>query len=393
MNRSTFAKSTLAAAFAALMAQSSLSLAAHPAMESKDYFDAKAYAERNKPAHSISEYRYQLSLNSLSQGLGGMKLPLLGVEQGPGRKAVMGELLERLGSLPEAFGRVNTGAETRVDQNKKRMVSSGDGWKLKVHGDGTRVQFRNYGYLDPKEDAMGRLERIEPQRLVEMGRGFISYALSDHVKLGPDEELVPFGVQYQVNTEQSPEFRSKPKHTTVAATVIFNRKVGGVDMVGRGSKVAVMYANDGMMIGFDYDWPTFYDVKEMQKIAPLSEIQQRALEVARLEKSVDIAQLERFECGYYDPGQSRRSDVPLQPACYHFYSGQSRAEAEDGQSGMLSMAFSDPVPAGTEIIPDEQWDTALELLYGPWAVPERAQPGEQPERSTTEYVPGIARAE
>ena len=107
MNHSKFAKSALAVAFAALMAQSPLSVAAHPAMESKGYFDANAYAERNKPAHPISNYRYQLSINSLSQGLGGKSLPLLGVEQGPGREAVMGALLDRLGSLPEAFGRVD----------------------------------------------------------------------------------------------------------------------------------------------------------------------------------------------------------------------------------------------------------------------------------------------
>ena len=39
------------------------------------------------------------------------------------------------------------------------------------------------------------------------------------------------------------------------------------------------------------------------------------------------------------------------------------------------MAFVDAVPAGTEIVADENWDAALELLYGPEAVPERAKPG------------------
>jgi hypothetical protein len=183
-------------------------------------------------------------------------------------------------------------------------------------------------------------------------------------------------VQYQVNAEQTRDASDEPEQTTVAAAVIFSRKVDGVDVLGKGSKVAVLYANNGTPFGFDFDWPTLHSFGADQKVAPIDELQERAASVARLGESAFDAQLGRFECGYYDAGQAKRSlGVPMQPACFHFYSAKSKAEAEDGTSGLLTMAYVDPVPAGTEIIPDENWDTALELLYGPEAVPERAKPG------------------
>ena len=350
----------------------SLNPAAIGTMESEGYFDANAYAERNKPAHPISQYRHRLNLESISKGLPQGSVPLMGMEPGPGRSQVMNSLLESL-------SRSDLGVDpkgARFDENSdKRLAAYGDGWKLKVYGDGSRVQFRNYGHMDKHEESLAKMQRMEPEQLVKLGRDFVFNVLGEQVRLGQGEELVPFGVQYQVNAQQSAK-GGEPEQSTVAAAVVFSRTLNGVDVLGKGSKVAVLYTNDGTPFGFDFDWPALYHTGMEQKVAPVQELQQRAVKVARLEGSATNVQLERFECGYYDAGQSKRSGAPMQPACFHFYSAQSKAEAEDGESGLLTMAFVDAVPAGTEIVADENWDTALELLYGPEAVPERAKPGE-----------------
>jgi len=368
-----FAKSILAAALTALLAHSSLVLAANPEMEDPAYFDADAFAKRNQPTHPISEYRFALNLTSLSRGIPAVSVPLLDVAQGPGRAEVMERLLASLGQLGLGVGPRTVRYK---DDNEKRLAVYGDGWKLKVYGDGSRAEFRHYGYMDKVEPEMAKYPPLEPERLVELGRGFVSQILAQQIPMDKGEELIPFGVQYQVNAEQSPNAK-EPEQTTVAAAVIFSRKIGGVDVLGKGSKVAVLYANNGTPFGFDFDWPTLHPFGVDQKVAPIDELQARATSVARLGEAAFDVQLEHFECGYYDAGQRKRSlGVPMQPACFHFYSAKSKAEAEDGATGLLTMAYVDPVPAGTEIVPDEGWDTALELLYGPEAVPQRAKPGE-----------------
>jgi len=373
-NRAYFAKSVLAATLAALLAQSSLVLAATPAMEDPAYFDVDTYAERNKPANPISEYRYLLNLTSLSRGIPAGSVPLLDVGQGPGRTTIMERLLASLGQLDLG---VDPKAVRFQEENEKRLAVYGDGWKLKVYGDGSRATFRHYGYLDKIEPEMAEYVPLEPERLVELGRRFVAQILAPYIPVDQGEELIPFGVQYQVNAQQTQDAKGEPEQATVAAAVIFSRKVDGVDVLGKGSKVAVLYANNGTPFGFDFDWPTLLPFGADQKVAPVDELRQRAASLARLSENAVDVQLERFECGYYDAGQSKRSSgVPMQPACFHFYSAKSKAEAEDGASGLLTVAYVDPVPAGTEIIPDENWDTALELLYGPDAVPERAKPGE-----------------
>ena len=369
-----FPKSVLAAALTTLLSHSSLIQAANPAMADPAYFDADAYAKRNQPTHPISEYRFALNLTSLSRGIPAGSVALLDVAQGPGRTEVMERLLFSLGQLD-----LGVGPETvrSTDENVKRLAVYGDGWKLKVYGDGSRAEFRHYGYLDKMEPQMAKYPPLEPEQLVELGRRFVAGVLTQQIPLDQGEELVPFGVQYQVNAQQTADAKDEPEQTTVAAAVIFSRKIDGVDVLGKGSKVAVLYTNDGTPFGFDFDWPALRPLGFDQKVAPVDELKERAADVARLGETAFDVTLERFECGYYDAGQSKRSlGVPMQPACFHFYSAKSKAEAEDGASGLLTMAYVDPVPAGTEVIPDENWDTALELLYGPEAVPARAKPGD-----------------
>ncbi len=373
MNHNKLIKSTLMSTLSLIMAYSSLSLATdNKAMQADGYFNVESYAKQNKPAHAISEYRYQLNLNSLDQGLAVDSIPLLKAKAGLGRERIMSTLLENLSKLD-----FNIDAKSVVNENEtdKRLAVYGDGWKLKVYGDGSRVAFRNYGYLDRNEEAINELKRIEPEELEKLGRRFIAEYLGDFIPMGKKEELIPFGVQYQVNTQQSVEKNAKKEEQTVAGTIIFSRKINGIDVLGKGSKIAILYANDGTPFGFDFDWPALDSIGEEQKIAPLNEIKQRAVEVAKLATDAVNVQLERFECGYYDAGQSKRGEAPIQSGCFHFYSAQSFAKSDD-TAGFLTMAFVDPIPASNKIINDPNWDTAIELLNGRDAVPERAKSGE-----------------
>ena len=371
MNSNILTKRMLVMAFTGLMAQSSISLAANPAMEEAHYFDPDAYAERNKPSYPISEYRFRLNQTSLREGMPVASVPLLWRESAPGSDEVMNNLLEILGRMG-----VDTKSLEQMDQNKSNLTALGDGWKLKVYGDGSRAAFRNYRYMEEKEVAMAKLPPLKPEQLVEMGSRFIAEVLGQHIRLTEGEALVPFGVQYQINVQQSADGKQVHEEATVAAAVVFSRTFNGVDVLGKGSKIAILYANDGTAFGFDFDWPALYPAGVDQKVVSLDELKHRAIKVSSLEEREVNVQLERFECGYYDAGQKKRGDAPMQPACFHFYSAQSEAKAEDGESGLLTMAFVDAVPAGSEIIADENWDTALELLYGPEAVPERSKPGE-----------------
>ncbi|MCU7843053.1 MAG: hypothetical protein KZQ93_04355 [Candidatus Thiodiazotropha sp. (ex Monitilora ramsayi)] len=371
MNPNSLTKRMLVMAFVGLIAQSSLSLAANPAMEEAHYFDPDAYAERNKPSHPISEYRFRLNQTSLREGMPVTSAPLLWRESAQGSDEVMNNLLDVLSRMG-----IDIKSVKQFDQNKRQLTALGDGWKLKVYGDGSRAAFRNYRYMDEKEYAMAKLPPLKPEQLVEAGSRFITEVLGKHILLTEGEALVPFGVQYQINVQQSADGKQAQEEATVAAAVVFSRIFNDVDILGKGSKIAILYANDGTVFGFDFDWPVLYPAGVDQKVVSLNELKHRAIKVSSLEGHEVNVQLERFECGYYDAGQKKRGEAPMQPACFHFYSAQSKARAEDGESGFLTMAFVDAVPAGSEIIADENWDTALELLYGPEAVPERSRPGD-----------------
>jgi hypothetical protein len=384
MKQREFTKRALTVALTVLIAQSSLSFAANKAMEDKGYFEPKLYAERNKPVHAISHYRTRLNLTSLRQGMPKQAVPLLWQESSPGRQSVMDSLLDNL----DRTG-INTKSIKRMDENKRRLAAYGDGWKLKVYGDGSRATFRNYGHMEKNEAAMGKLTPLKPDQLIKLGQRFISGVLGEQIRLSEKEALVPFGLQYQINAQQAVDSKQKPEKTTVAAAIVFSRTINGVDVLGKGSKVAVLFANDGTPFGFDFDWPRLYSAGVDQKVASLDELKRRAIKVSRLEGHEINVQLDRFECGYYDAGEKKRGETPMQPACFHFYSAQSKAATEDGATGLLSMAYVDAVPAGTEIIADANWDIAQELLYGPSTVPERSKPGKNSElrEKLRNYIP------
>lgn len=362
MKTYSFVCKSLAGAVALLCASPSLGLAANPNMQKSTYFDPAQLASHSLTHHPVSEYRHRLTVNSLAQGFKQPSVALLNVVDGPGQQPVLSQLLQKLSA--SRLG-INP-AQVREERSEQHHTLYGIGWKLKVYGDGSRVQFRNYRYLDQREAQLGKIPRLQPERLIALGQKFIDDVLDAQIRLSPNEELVPLGVQYQVNAEQAATGSARPTQTIVAGAAIFSRKINGIDVVGKGSKVAVLFANDEAPIGFDLDWPILVDSGAKQEVLSVAAIQQRTLAVARLPEQASAVRLERFECGYYDPGQRKRSvTVPLQSACFHTYSGRVAAMAKNGEAGYLTQAYVDVVPAGVQVIPDQHWDSALRFSGSP----------------------------
>lgn len=348
------------AALLALAGLSAPGLAAHPAMEDPTYFDPQIFARVNSFSHPVTEYRHLLNVLSLQRGLNQSSVALFDVARGPGREQVLERLLQRLdGKLIQQHG------ITAMEQDADHSAVYGDGWKLRVHGDGSRAEFRHYRYVEEREAALARLARLDADTLIERGHQFVEEVLGEQVKLGKREALVPFRVEYQVNAEQPADGRAPARETTVAGIVVFSRVIDGLDVLGAGSKIAVMFANDGTPFGFDMDWPQLNDSGRRQPVAPVQEIQARARRVARLGANAEDVALERFECGYFDAGQRHRQPgSPLQPACFHFYTGRIPVPDDNGGVSHLLQAYADPVPAAATVRADAHWPETLELRNG-----------------------------
>jgi hypothetical protein len=101
-----------------------------------------------------------------------------------------------------------------------------------------------------------------------------------------------------------------------ASRVTFVRAVDGVSVVGPGSRVMVMLANDGTLVGFDIDWPELKRTGKKVATADIATIRQREEELKGASAAQTGVEQVRFERGYYDPGAS--AAVPgllLEPAC------------------------------------------------------------------------------
>lgn len=322
------------------------------------------FAHHQSVGHAINEHRHQLTVRSLEKGLGRADVPLLDVTKGPGRKRVLESLLRRLNKTQFDI-QADIQRIVREDINAKRIAMYGDGWKLKVYGDGTKARYRHYGYLQKRKRTLAQLPPITPEKLISSGRRFIEEILGDQVRLNKHETLIPFRIEYQIDAIQSADGKQAPRETTVAGAVVFSRAISGIDVLGTGSKIAVLFANDGTPFGFDYDWPKLSENDTIQTLAPLDEIKKRTRQVARLKDTAIHVRLQRFECGYYDPGQRHRGETTtLQAACVHFYTGHTPVTNANGEVNYLAHAFVDPIPAAATIKADKRWPVTLELLYG-----------------------------
>jgi len=148
-----------------------------------------------------------------------------------------------------------------------------------------------------------------------------------------------------------------------ASTVVFGRTVDGLPVVGPGSKVAVIFANDGQPVGFDYDWAPYAETGETQRILPVDEIRRRGAEYSPFDADDQEVQDLHFECGYVDFGARKRDPGSLlQGGCMRHgvkkWIVDPKAHAKDQGSGHTMMATLDFFPAGEKMQTDATWEQA-----------------------------------
>lgn len=310
--------------------------------------------------------RNELAARSARSGLGREQVALLKALPGQGRQKTADILKARFRMSHEA---ISFAGVARTEDGPKGLSALGPGWLLNVDGDGTRVRYRNLAYLQGAQARPVPLaQRPGLESLEAIGRRFVVAGLRDMVRLGPNEELVPLFTQYQVSGGASTQAGARPDPERVeASVVVFSRTIDGVHVIGPGSKVAVLVANDGKVAGFDYDWPVYELAGRPQKVVPIQEVRNRANTLTPLRLDRADTTLKRTECGYYDAGAQRRDPAAMLQAACQFNTIERRivdeaAHSADAGSGHLLLAHSEVVPAGATVLPDRKWPLAQKIL-------------------------------
>lgn len=191
-------------------------------------------------------------------------------------------------------------------------------------------------------------------KLVGTALGFVRGELARLVPLCENEELAHFRTVREIHESEHRTTRMKDQWV-VSTAVVFTRKINGIDVVGAGSKVMVLLANDDSVVGFDVDWSEFEDVGVLENTVDLPEIKARSYAATLEAKDRANSTLTRFECGYFDVG-SRRADPNafLQPACVS-HLRTKKSDARSGNSTEFLEVIAEVTPAGERPERDAAW--------------------------------------
>jgi hypothetical protein len=298
----------------------------------------------------------------ITQGFKLSSMPLLHRLPGDKTEAATNALVEKLcGTACPPLARRTPGSFEEV--------SHGD-WTLQILGDGTAARYRALE-VSKRAHSLAKEEsqRTASDALVREGRAFIESTLAAVIVLGPDEKLVPLGVDYRFEAGQNLKTLEVTR-SVVANRIVFGRTIHDVPIVGGGSRVVLTFANDGSLESFQYDWPT-YRAANMQTAANLENLLERVKRVishrsgspmstfpftgtkSRGTEGIELFKntvLQKLNCGYYDPGYaSRDASAPVQLGCvYHVVRGFPGDR----------MGFAGAIPGAVEIEPDLAWPEA-----------------------------------
>jgi len=308
--------------------------------------------------------RASLAANARTQGVGRPDLPLLRVNAGAGADRRVDALMRKFEHSGEA---VTTFGDARVQTDKlKTFATWADGRRLVAFGDGTKVSFRNPEELN---DAAPASERLSNEQLEAIGRAFIQQQLSDFIKLGPGEQLVPFSTRVEVGGGNDVRSTERPLEQVMANAIVFTRTVDGVPVIGGGSKVALIVTNDGRVAGFDFDWAEYQPTGKRVKMLGAVQIDQRVKAMASVKLDSPEVTVKRYECGLFDPGLRRRDpQAAVQGACV-VQSVEKRiadpvAHARNPADGHVTNATVDVIPVGETVVADSHWPQAMALGGG-----------------------------
>jgi len=308
--------------------------------------------------------RASLAATARTQGVGRADLPQLRVNAGAGADRRVDALMRKFERSGEA---VTTFGDAKVQVDKvKTMATWADGRRLVAFGDGTKVSFRNPEELN---NAAPASERLADEKLEAIGRTFIQEQLSDFIKLGPGEQLVPFSTRVQVGGGNDVNSTERPLEQVLANAIVFTRTVDGVPVIGGGSKVALIVTNDGKVAGFDFDWAEYQPSGKRVKMLGAAQLDARVKAMASVKLDAPGVSVKRYECGLFDPGLRRRDpQASVQGACV-VQSVEKRiadpvANMRNPADGHVTSATVDVIPAGETVEADSHWPQAMALGGG-----------------------------
>ena len=311
-------------------------------------------------------------------GLAALTLPLYAAQ---GTKAATLPVLKRQHEADPAAklallrGIIPAAKSVSVDPEKldDRLRLSGGTWRLDVFGDGSGAEF-----TDTNAFARSHSSGVQPAQVMSratleaLGRTFVDQKLSRLIVLQKDERLVLAATSQR--TEGGAEPGGKNAYSAIVANrVVFTREIGGIPVVGAGSKVTVTFLNDGSLESFRYDWPAYKSSGRTQTLAAPVEVLRRLQRVSGVRTKTNVDQvlksipdlqsiagpiklgttvtLEDLTCGYYDPGFAVRDPAaPIQQGCY-YHVLDTRGEGDY----VTSTGYSGAVPAATVFERDARW--------------------------------------
>ncbi len=315
-----------------------------------------------------ADFPHRINSEKLSteEGLGRDQIPLLMRIPGPGKKVIVEKLMKR---FKDSKTPITTHGTVKRQEKGDRLAVIGEGWTLEVNGEGTNVRYRNYKFLDSKPElARPVSQRLSKEKLEELGSMFIKENLSEYIKIGSNEELLPFYSEHAIGWGgPAKEGAPADEERVYASTIIFTRTIDKVNVIGAGSKVAIIFNNEGTPIGFDYDWPQYRSTGKFQKVLPVTEIKKRAKKLISLDIDSPNVKVKRFDCGFYDAGVRKRDPkAVIQAGCaIHSYEKKiidQNVYKRDPNSGHTIAAYVDFIPAGETIELDEKWPQAMKML-------------------------------
>jgi hypothetical protein len=296
-----------------------------------------------------SPERAQLDLRSRQVGLGRPAVAALKRADGPGRTAVAKLLLSRFAQERTS---ITTAGDYRLEHSGDTDRYTGAGWYLSVTGDGSRCRYRNYGRLEHLISTDPAHNAPDLKTMEQWGRSFLKNKLWDLTATDPDQAIIPLTARYQKQGALS--VGGSRFERTVAATIVFGRRWGGTDILGEGSKLSVLFASNGEVIGFDLDWPKYLATSEVQSALPLAGIMARLIALEARAPSLTNPRTTRFECGYIDHGSGRTTT--LQAGCFVQYIELRKARDLTIGAGRLVA-----LPIGQVFYRDEQWIQTVAL--------------------------------
>ena len=310
--------------------------------------------------------RMEAEKRSAKEGLGQKEISLLQRLPGPGKETVSQKLIGKFRISKTA---ITTKGTSKREVKTNRLSVVGPDWFLDVSTDGSNVRYRNYGYLEKKKElARPVSQRLSNERLETLGRTFIKETLSEYVKLGKDEEIVPFFTEHAIGGgAEAKQGVSKPEEKVYASTIVFTRRINNVNIIGPGSKIAVMFDNEETPVGFDYDWPQYKMTGKLQKVLPVKDIKDRANKLGAVRQDSPNVKVTRFDCGLYDAGARRHdSKSVIQSAClvsyYETRIVNKEAHERDPKTGHIMSAHVEYIPSGEVIEKDVKWPQAMKML-------------------------------